>query len=771
MNRLPLHITCLVRCLLFLGALSGTEWAKGQAPQSPVSDTQTCSSIISIPATPPSSGKVDLLTGPIVDPYYSTYGTEIFSSFDSTGNGSYTTIPTSNSFWVNNNGSNGPLNRCGVWSTITSDNQSIGFSVCVTINSEKDYYVGFGVDNYATLKIDAQVIIQQAPTAGQENLNVWRIYKIHLTQGTHYIEILGNNPYGPASIGFEIYDNTLSQIINATSYNDLNLVFSSKDQIGKPVQDGDPTLTYSCPDGYSLNYCSSNIPLCSKKHEDTLTVQPPVPSCNIDTVDITAPLITQGSSTDLAYTYWKDTLATVPIPTPNAIPISGTYYILGQGPGGCSITIPIKVTILTKPKAGFSINTSHQCFNGNYYVFTNTTTDSAGSVSSQWSWGDGGTSTVSSPSHTYTAAGDYAVHLVTTDADGCQDSTIQTIQVYPNPLPTLSPSGMVTFCEGDSVHITSSLLPDTGITYGYAWYKNGVLVPAPGGIAQDIDISQPGTYALKVSNNDGCDTLLTLEAKENYKTYFAVDTAFCQGQSYKGYNASGSYTQKYTGSNGCDSLWSLHLTVYPNPFTIIDTAICEGGNVGGYTTAGTHTDVFPSFNGCDSTRTYNLTVNPLPNPHLGSPDTAICTGQSITLTPGNFLSYLWQDSSTRPSLTISQKGSYHVTVTNDCGATTTEIMVMEGPCYVQFPSAFTPNGDGFNDQFKGLNGYNVKDYRLVIVNRWGQQVFETSDIGSGWNGDLNGKRAPVGTYVWFCHFTKPGDVYETKLSGTLALIK
>jgi len=96
---------------------------------------------------------------------------------------------------------------------------------------------------------------------------------------------------------------------------------------------------------------------------------------------------------------------------------------------------------------------------------------------------------------------------------------------------------------------------------------------------------------------------------------------------------------------------------------------------------------------------------------------------------------------------------------------------MEGPCYVQFPSAFTPNGDGFNDQFKGLNGYNVKDYRLVIVNRWGQQVFETSDIGSGWNGDLNGKRAPVGTYVWFCHFTKPGDVYETKLSGTLALIK
>jgi len=73
--------------------------------------------------------------------------------------------------------------------------------------------------------------------------------------------------------------------------------------------------------------------------------QPP-PVCEPLTIDITAPFITAGSDPGLSYTYWMDSLATIPIANPSAIGVSGTYYIKAQGVNNCANTKPVAVTVL-----------------------------------------------------------------------------------------------------------------------------------------------------------------------------------------------------------------------------------------------------------------------------------------------------------------------------------------------------------------------------------------------------------------------------------------
>ena len=225
---------------------------------------QTCKTIKSIPAIPPISGSLDELVN-ATSTRYSILNARIFDSYDVNGAGSYTETSGSNTFWVNPNANSGPLNRCGVWGK--SNPSTIGFSVCVDIPSNKSYYFGFSSDNSGTVTIDGKTILQNI------SFYYWGIYKLQLTKGRHIVQFSVVNFGDAASIGFEIYNNPKQQILNAASYQDLDVIFSTKDEIGKPVEQGDPATSYSCPLGFILDYCSSaSTPVCSQFV--TVTEQP-----------------------------------------------------------------------------------------------------------------------------------------------------------------------------------------------------------------------------------------------------------------------------------------------------------------------------------------------------------------------------------------------------------------------------------------------------------------------------------------------------------------
>jgi gliding motility-associated-like protein len=86
-------------------------------------------------------------------------------------------------------------------------------------------------------------------------------------------------------------------------------------------------------------------------------------------------------------------------------------------------------------------------------------------------------------------------------------------------------------------------------------------------------------------------------------------------------------------------------------------------------------------------------------------------------------------------------------------------------------NVFTPNGDGLNDKFNPAIGGETS-YELKIYNRWGEQVFESSDSQQDWNGKVNnsGGQCPAGTYYYVWKFKLVGG-FEKSLQGTVTLLR
>ncbi len=94
-------------------------------------------------------------------------------------------------------------------------------------------------------------------------------------------------------------------------------------------------------------------------------------------------------------------------------------------------------------------------------------------------------------------------------------------------------------------------------------------------------------------------------------------------------------------------------------------------------------------------------------------------------------------------------GTYIVTLisTNQegCSDTTEQTLIVLPDFYFYFPNAFTPNNNGKNDTYMGY-GVGIKSYRMRIFDRWGELIFETTDLYTGWDGTYKGNKLPGGVY-------------------------
>lgn len=96
--------------------------------------------------------------------------------------------------------------------------------------------------------------------------------------------------------------------------------------------------------------------------------------------------------------------------------------------------------------------------------------------------------------------------------------------------------------------------------------------------------------------------------------------------------------------------------------------------------------------------------------------------------------------------------------------------VCPDPVNLTLPNAFSPNGDGVNDQFC-IQGWNdcIQSFRIMIFNRWGEKVFESNDPLFCWDGktkDLQGESVEF-VYRLEAYFTN--NVREVR-SGTITVI-
>lgn len=100
---------------------------------------------------------------------------------------------------------------------------------------------------------------------------------------------------------------------------------------------------------------------------------------------------------------------------------------------GCKDSLTKNVLVYYTPKADFSINANPQCLNGNNFVITNSTSITKGYTSSNWYFGDGGTSLTQNPTKKYIYSGKYTIKLVETSNFGCIDTISKGVVVYHMP--------------------------------------------------------------------------------------------------------------------------------------------------------------------------------------------------------------------------------------------------------------------------------------------------------------------------------------------------
>jgi gliding motility-associated-like protein len=135
---------------------------------------------------------------------------------------------------------------------------------------------------------------------------------------------------------------------------------------------------------------------------------------------------------------------------------------------GCKDTSSITVQVWSMPKAGFTLNDSDQCLNGNGFDFTNTTVSSWGGLSHRWEFGDTAFSNGQSPSHSYAAFGTYKVLLIETDLNSCTDTVSGNVVVKPMPLPDFRIADSLQCLVGNRFDFTNASRIVSG-TLSYQW--------------------------------------------------------------------------------------------------------------------------------------------------------------------------------------------------------------------------------------------------------------------------------------------------------------
>jgi len=187
---------------------------------------------------------------------------------------------------------------------------------------------------------------------------------------------------------------------------------------------------------------------------------------------------------------------------------------------------------------------------------------------------------------------------------------------------------------------------------------------------------------------------------------------------------------------------------------------------------------FANSDGCISD-IVKSTVTVFPNPKLFlKARQSLFIGESIPLMPdslfGNNLSYLWSPASylsdntvLSPICSAIDDITYTLKLTSDGGCMVSKdifVLVLKPP---KPPNAFSPNGDGINDRWKIQYLERYPGATVDVYNRYGQAVFSSVGYDVDWDGTVNGKALPIGTYYYIIN-PKSG---RKIITGSITIIR
>lgn len=422
----------------------------------------------------------------------------------------------------------------------------------------------------------------------------------------------------------------------------------------------------------------------------------------------------------------------------------GTYTISVKDAGNC---IGSTTVAITQPAAVSAAITATVPTNCGQSVGGATVTASGGTPGYTYSWSpSGGTAAGASG----LAAGNYTVTV--TDSKGCIKTAGTLINSAGGPTVTVSSQTNIA-CFGDSTGAAAVSATGGSGTYTYTWSPSGGSSFSASGLPA-------GTYTVTVSDGS-CPGFAVVTLTQSPSISAAVSTTAANCAASDG-------SASVTASGGTGALSYLWSTGSATTTSISNLA------------PGAYTVTVTDSKGCTQTASGLVTVN--------NGSFAVDAGTSTTIeTGGNTVlhgtgpagaTYSWTPSSSlscstcqNPTASPDVTTTYTLIVTNSsgCSSVDTVTIIVRKPCGDLFvPTAFSPNNDGQNDVLLVM-GNCVTDLEFAIFDRWGEKVFESSDVSHGWDGTYNGKKMDPAVFAYYLNATIDGE--KVSVHGSITLVK
>lgn len=514
-----------------------------------------------------------------------------------------------------------------------------------------------------------------------------------------------------------------------------------------------PTISGSNPAGkwndLSCNSANSKsiieVNLCP-----VTTVTPPITICQEQTANFGVTSTILGSD---PYTYaWDNGVNTN---TQSTQPMQSTNYVVTtKDRYNCQRLDTVFVTVNEKPIAEFSFD--DRCKSTAIINFTNESSVSTNNLSYNWNFETGQNATTENPSHTFSSFGNQTVQLIVQTPQGCRDTIIKSVPIFAKPNADFTYN---TSCDPNPSIVlqnTSSTADNSNLNFNWNLGNNQTSTET----SPTVTFNQPNgnSVTLIVATANGClDTIIknvdlnVLPTADFTFTPACIDEAI-QMTSTSSIADNTPLTLAWNFGNGQTSSNASTSTTY--------------------TASGNHnvTLIATSTSGCSDTITKAILVYNTPNaPIVITNSPVACPGDEFTFSVQAIsgASYFWSGpnnfTSNNPNNKLTAEneveGNYTVYISiNGCESPVStislDILGQLVPLVTDFPNVITPNNDGINDVLD-MNQYfsSCLSFKIVLFNRWGNQVWEQESAGPVFEGKDMNSGNPLADGVYFYKLT------------------
>jgi gliding motility-associated-like protein len=309
--------------------------------------------------------------------------------------------------------------------------------------------------------------------------------------------------------------------------------------------------------------------------------------------------------------------------------------------------------------------------------------------------------------------------------------------------------------------------PSKPVPFPFTWSPGMFLSDSTSGTPLAY-IAQTDTFTVTTVGRNGCKVTdqVRIYVPVHHYDIFPKDTTFCIGDKFM-MHATGDFdkVQWYEGDNFA-------------PATTLDCPTCKEP-IGMPLTTTKYVAVMTDKDGCSDTMFLTAVVKDKPGVHVINNDTTIKYGTSIQLLVSGGYLYSWQPMSTlsnpnvaNPWASPTEPTTYIVygLASNGCRNVDSVRVNIDYRDNLFVPNAFSPNGDGKNDVFRVSNITFQKLQEFRVFNRWGQEIYSTTDPKKGWDGSWKGVPQDLGSYQYLIRVSYP-DGYIESYKGDVTLLR